>query len=205
MIQNDSYSIELCGYLLLQNDNNFHKLSETEISNAVEMSTKMGKLEAKKTPKTRMKELFEHEGISIVRREGKHPLGIFSQIQIDQSTKKVELFWEYIMEKKAAMDWLGYDYSVDDIMEIHLAHEYYHYIEIINDQRTEERLPVLMKKRKLFSHRCYIVAASEIAAHIFAMEYCKLPFHPLVMDYAWKLYQGNHSEEDREIFLRRMK
>lgn len=205
MIQNDSYSIALCGYFLLQNDKNFYKLSKTEISNVIEISTKMGKIEAKKVSKVRMKELFEHAGVAIVRREGKHPLGIFSQIQIDQSTRKVELFWEYILEKKAAMEWLGYDYSVDEIMEIHLAHEYYHYLEIINDQRTEERLPVLMKKGKLFSHRCYVVAASEIAANIFAMEYCKLPFHPLVMDYAWKLYRGNPSEEDREMFLERMK
>lgn len=87
--------------------------------------------------------------------------------------------------------------EIENVIDIHMAHELYHFLEYKDGKDTGDLLPKLTRF-KVFNLKktSKIVRASEIAAHIFCKEYLGLPFHPKVLDYLYLINSGEIREED---------
>lgn len=89
-----------------------------------------------------------------------------------------------------------YPISIDCITDIHVAHELYHVIEYIDNEKTGSLLPEITSfKIGRLEKKSEISKTSEAAAHIFCMELLNLPFHPKLLDYLYLLGTGEVTEE----------
>ncbi|WP_179281290.1 hypothetical protein [Paenibacillus sp. XY044] len=89
------------------------------------------------------------------------------------------------------------DEELERLVDIHLAHEYFHYLEYRAGQFTNDMLePVeVFRLGRRLVKRSSIVQCSEIAAHAFCKEMMGLLFLPNVLDYAFLIQNGSLSEE----------
>lgn len=92
--------------------------------------------------------------------------------------------------------------SIDNIKDMHIAHELYHLIEYMDGEYTPDMLPAVTSI-KIFGYerKSRISKASEAAAHIFCMRLLDLPFHPKMLDYLCLLGAGEVTEEKLIEFL----
>lgn len=95
--------------------------------------------------------------------------------------------------------------GVDQMMSLHLAHEYFHCLEYLKNGRVYRLLRPARKKGFLGIRECRIRTASEIAAHTFANEVMKPAVPPPVIDYLTMLRQGELSPEVFEKNVMRMR
>ena len=104
------------------------------------------------------------------------------------------------------------DYVIgeEEALAVHLAHEYFHYLEYHSSERKDDRTqpyyshgfvsdylePVQLVK--LFGRRrqAGILRCSEIAAHAFAKEMMGLEILPNYYDYTWLMAGGKLHRED---------
>lgn len=89
------------------------------------------------------------------------------------------------------------DDELERLVDIHLAHEFFHYVEYRAGQFTNDMLePVeVFRLGRRLVKRSSVVQCSEIAAHAFCKEMMGLPFLPNVLDYAFLIQTGSLSEE----------
>lgn len=92
--------------------------------------------------------------------------------------------------------------SIDNIKDMHVAHELYHLIEYMDGEYTPDMLPAVTSI-KIFGYerKSGISKASEAAAHIFCMRLLDLPFHPKILDYLCLLDAGEVTDEKLIEFL----
>ena len=92
----------------------------------------------------------------------------------------------------------GIDVTMCQIEQMHLAHEFYYYLEDSgagNVSQTSE--PVQFGILGLFTRRCAVRSLREIAAHTFAQKVCAADFHPLAWD--WLILNEESSDRANEF------
>lgn len=91
----------------------------------------------------------------------------------------------------------------DHLVDIHLAHEFYHYLEFKSGRFTNEELePVeVFRLGSLYAKRSGVAKTSEIAAHAFCKELLRLPCLPNLLDYVYLIGRGELSEQQFESRL----
>lgn len=191
-------SVEIFSYLLLKSDRYFNRLSSNQMELVLAQSIQIGKNEAKFFEGKSLREELSINHVKIQIRDDAHPVGIFSQIQIDPKKSEIQIFLGEMEKKRQAYIGItGMEVTMDQMIEIHLAHEFYHYIEMTQNKRTEDLVEKIeisgwrrVKQRRLLT-------SSEIAAHSFAMEYCNWEYHPLLMDYG--LHFSNQKKTAEEF------
>lgn len=78
----------------------------------------------------------------------------------------------------------GFQVSQDDLIALHLLHEWFHHLESTQLGRTDDALPkAVIKKWGPFYRKSRITRLREIAAHAFTQEVMKLPWSPLWLDH----------------------
>lgn len=96
--------------------------------------------------------------------------------------------------------------SVDNIKDMHIAHELYHLLEFTDGEYTPDLLPPVTRAKIFgFERRSGVSKASEAAAHIFCMRLLDLPFHPKMLDYLCLLNAGEVTREKLIEFLKNIK
>jgi hypothetical protein len=79
---------------------------------------------------------------------------------------------------------------------LHLAHEYFHYLEFTSGQSVSERLESVETFRLFgLSRKAKINKCSEVAAHAFAKTSLGLPWLPNGYDYIYLVETGKMKEE----------
>lgn len=90
----------------------------------------------------------------------------------------------------------------DTALKVHLAHEYFHYLEFqngfVSDSLEQVALTRILKWRRMGG----ILRASEIAAHAFAKELLGLPVLPNYYDYAYLCAEKKIRREDFLVRVR---
>ncbi|ELU5588512.1 hypothetical protein SCB17_003023 [Clostridium perfringens] len=88
---------------------------------------------------------------------------------------------------------------IEDVIDIHLAHELYHLLEY-NEQKDTSYLLNPITELKIFNFKKVrrVLKVSEIAAHKFCKEYLDMTFHPKVLDYLYLIGRGELNEK---VFL----
>jgi hypothetical protein len=98
----------------------------------------------------------------------------------------------------------GYRVSSEDLVALHLTHEWFHHLEIHAIGRTDRLLPkVLVKRWGPFTRRDYVGKTREIAAHAFTKRSLGLSWFPTLVDHLL-LYmdKGWSKTQIREHFQR---
>lgn len=96
----------------------------------------------------------------------------------------------------------GYPIRGDDLIALHLIHEWFHHLEASRIGRTDLRLPkVPVRRIGPVSWKQPLKKAREIAAHAFTQELMGLSFYPLLLDHLL-LYtdRGLGKQQIREQF-----
>lgn len=188
----DNRILALCE---LSNDLLYHKIPREKLSYYIDASLKAGKDAASEFLHEDLAALYEKNGITVEYREsGKGAYGIVyrGQITLSKSGCSLEVFTSSIRElaeHSAGTDLLPIDYEL--AKKIHLAHEFFHYLEYSRDQTVSQMLNRVLimnflgLKRYAAINRC-----SEVAAHAFAMELLKLPVLPNYYDYRYLINTG---------------
>ena len=197
ILSNDTFA-----YAILKTDRYFNRLNTSQIEFLIEKSTKLGFDTAHEFFGKLLIEELEEQNVKIVFREETQPAGIFSQIQLDRKKSEIQIFLGSMERKRQAyINIVREPISLDQMIQIHLMHEFYHFIELSKERRTEElvgKVAVMgfggMKQR-------LITSTSEIAAQTFAFKYGNLSHHPLLMDYALLFEQQNKPVEQVEEYI----
>ncbi len=189
---------ELMSLAELREDLYYKKISEEKIRYYINESIKIGQeaannilnkyqgsslIEICEEKKLKLDKPDEEYDFEIVKLRGEYDSDENSIILYDLSIKKLE---------KALNDAkVGLELSYDEIKEIQIAHELYHYLEDTEIGVTYKKLEDV----RIFLTKKYpIKKTSDIAAHIFCKELLKLSYHPKLLDYCY-LIGTKYSDE----------
>lgn len=96
--------------------------------------------------------------------------------------RRVDLYVGEIARKHEALLGLGVEMSLDDLVELHLAHEFYHVLEFSSGRRTERLVPPMRVRGLLGVRSRPARRSSEVAAHAFARAWLGHGPHPVLID-----------------------
>ncbi|HIR31639.1 MAG TPA: hypothetical protein IAB83_06545 [Candidatus Faecousia faecavium] len=182
---------ELSGDLL------FHKIPKNRLGYYVDQSLKAGLEAAKTYCGQSMQDIYRDNHIAIRYVEGgKKSYGVIlrGQAVMSKDGCSVEVYQDSIETLAAYSELDGVHLTLEQALNVHLAHELYHIWEyqnnhsIVNDLEPIVSLQCLGIRRKSHIHKC-----EEIAAHTFAKELLKLPKLPNYFDYAYLIGTGKMS------------
>jgi hypothetical protein len=194
----------------LSEDSQFAKLPKDQIENYL---TALRKIAIRKAVKvkgenTSLRDICKARDVTV--RIVDQPAGgptLPYRAEIYYQERKINISKQSIMQMANQLQDLtlldGYHtMAVNEIIDIHIAHELYHLLEYLDGEETGSLLPTVVRyKIGTFEKRAQIVRASEAAAHIFCMELLKLPFHPKLLDYLYLLRLGKVTEAKLLTFL----
>ncbi|WP_202128891.1 hypothetical protein [Paenibacillus dendrobii] len=196
-------SDEILGCMELKQDPLFHKIPEDKIAYYVQASLRAGRVAAEKYKGCNIRRMYREAGL---RHEVTDASGDFHQVsfraQIDFAKKPPQiLLYSSSLNgmQRVCRNILGAsptaEPDMDRLIDIHLAHEFYHWLEYREGSFTNERLePIEVFKLGPYTKRSSVVQCSEIAAHAFCKEVLDLPCLPNLLDYAY-LIEDNQLQE----------
>ncbi|MDF2595105.1 MAG: hypothetical protein K0R69_1446 [Clostridia bacterium] len=194
-------SDEIMAFLELKEDSQFSNIAPKDYVFYLSKSMAFGKIESQRYRRQDLEAILKSEGVQILHHQNVNTMEtpfsmIQSQIYFTKEEKKIEIFVGVIEEKRRAMEKFGLRISAEEMRRLHLAHEFYHFLEFSRDQRTGERLPPISKKLLgIIPVQSYVTRTNEIAAHQFAKEVCNFPIHPKIMDYCYQITKGAYKRE----------
>ncbi len=189
------------GLMELSRDPMYRRIPEERRLYYAERSLEFGREAASENEGAAIGELLDRAGLS-VRLEGSSGgmFGTALRAQIDWTGKApyITVYREsmrQLAEAASAFPEIFGELTVEQAADIHLAHEYYHWLEYISGTFTADRLlPVEIRfgplRRKASVRQC-----GEIAAHAFAKELLGLPHLPSLLDVCYLIHQGERSQE----------
>lgn len=176
----------------LSRDLLFYKIPSEQVEYYVNSAICIGAAAAEQYQSNDIYELCAENGIiiEISDRSGKF-FGIRMRAEIHMSDdEKIIILYQQSIDDiaKAVLDCLPCEQrlSKDKILKMHIAHEFFHFIEQKNGCRVNEVLPKVVTFSVLGLHRkASILTLSEVAAHSFSKRLLGLPHYPYLYD---KLY-----------------
>lgn len=131
----------------------------------------------------RIKENLKEWGVQAVLVKEGNPIQVHAQTLWNHGVLKVELFETVMTQIGRLLETAGIAMTEQEITDLHLAHEYYHCVEYLQDRMISRRLePVFYRTMGVIRRKGYVSRTREIAAHMFAREVCAFPFHPKCLD-----------------------
>lgn len=177
---------------LLTRDLLYHKIPPEQVEHYVNTALTIGSDMARACPSKDIYKLCADNGIAIeeMSTKGKYfGVRMRAEIHIRDEETKIRLYKQSIEDIARSLREFfpeGQRLSYDAINKMHLAHEFFHYIEERDNVKVNEMLPQVVTFSFLGYHRrATILTLSEVAAHSFSKELLKLPHYPYLYD---KLY-----------------
>ncbi len=183
-------------YLELRQDFLFDKIPNDKIGYYLDKSLTIGQEKARSVFSRDIKALLKEAHITIENNEGSgefFKVKLRAQFEFDpKGNNKIILYHESI--KSFAKD-CGLDFQT--AIDLHLVHEYFHYLESIETKRVPESLdPVVNFKIFKFKRYAYINRCSEIAAHAFVKEFLNLDTLPNHYDFEYLIKNKKMTPSD---------
>lgn len=211
-VQHLGLTDEVLAHAELTKDPLYRKIPRDRLAYYVDRSLHRGREVAQASRGMSIRELYRSEGLryEITDRSGTfHQLSLRAQIDFNKTPPEVVIYaaslrgmadaYRAIMSpgEQAQRPSSRQDDELERLVDIHLAHEFFHYLEYRAGQFTNDMLePVeVFRLGRRLVKRSSVVQCSEIAAHAFCKEMMDLPFLPNVLDYAFLLQTGSLSEE----------
>ncbi|MDQ0089816.1 hypothetical protein J2T12_003229 [Paenibacillus anaericanus] len=211
----NSLSDEMLACAELEQDPLFHKIPRDKIPYYVKESLDKGRQIGAAFAGNSVRALCQREGLKyeITGKSGKfHQVSFRAQIDFAKAPPEITVYSASLSEMQQALEALmGHHESPDmeQLIDIHLAHEFYHYLEYKSGRFTNELLePIDVLKLGFYTKRSSVVKCSEIAAHAFCKEITGLPYLPNLLDYVYlienktmSIEQFKHKMQDWKSWL----
>lgn len=209
--QNEVQAFDLCALGLdddilalaeLERDPVFHKLDSGRYGYYLEQSLGAGRRAARPLQGQDIRVLLEEAGIEfrLAESAGTGTMKVALRAQLDWSGKvpHITVYRESLRQLQIAAETRGAlgPVTFDRIVDIHLAHEYYHWLEYRSGQFTNELLePIECFRIGPFRRKATVLQTSEIAAHAFCKEMLGLPYLPSLLDHMYLIQTGETKME----------
>lgn len=183
-------SFEL-GRMELQKSPIYEKIPEAERKCYIEESLRYGQEAADKMLKKNKSifQLLDENKIKLEKKESRKVGGAFTlrgEINFDKVDCSITVNEESIQSiYRGGRQSLPKELilSQKQALEVHLSHEFFHYLEFKSGETVSERLPKARVPLFLkLSHQVEVIECSEIAAHAFAKQFCHLKVLPNYYD-----------------------
>ncbi|WP_461207361.1 hypothetical protein [Clostridium sp. DL1XJH146] len=199
-------SDELLALCELSNDLLFHKIPKEKYMYYIKNSLKCGEEFAEKYCGQNIRELYKKNGIIIKYSEEKNSycgVQFRAHVVIDKKETIVTMYTKSLNEFSDNSSYQGNDYiSYDTALDMHLCHEFYHFIEHKEEFTISEKLDEIVTiKLPFFTRKAHINRCSEIAAHAFAKKMLQLKYLPNIYDYIYMVNTGKMSREKFDELL----
>lgn len=174
---------KMLAFLELKDDIFFDKLCKQQIAYYIESSIKIGKEVALRYKDDNIEKKLKENNIDIKIGTG-NSINIRAQAYFTKDTGEIIIYKNSInnIYKIALKE--NIDLSEEDIYNIHLIHEYYHFLEYKNNMYTDELLKRI-QIGKIIKRNVKIVKSREISAHIFCKNFLSLDLNPKILDYLY--------------------
>lgn len=131
----------------------------------------------------RLLNLLLKEGVC-VRFRDKHPLDPTIRAQYSKKPKTIDIYRNSLNQISHFFKAMGEEVADDEVILLHLIHEWFHHLEENRCGRTDAQLPkVVIKQIGPIRQRKSIFRTREIAAHTFTQSVLNLSWPPLILDY----------------------
>lgn len=191
----------------LSNDLLFNKIKSEKYLYYIDGSLSAGASAAQLYKGQNIHDLYKSNGIEIEYSDEKN---IFSgvefraQVTMDKNKKSVKLYRKSINELARMSTLDNESISLSRAIDIHLCHEFYHYLEFCEGKSTTEKLDtVVTMKIGPFERKAHVNRCSEIAAHSFAKEMLQLDYLPNVYDYIYLINSKKMTQKDFDELIER--
>ncbi len=201
---------DILGYAELSRDMLAHRIPPKQRRYYVEEALQIGKQQAQKYQwlyHHDLRALCQDRNIKIHLEERSGKLGKMrfrAQFEWSTTEKKIILYRSSLQELQRCTTILpsSQPCTLEQMINIHLAHELFHAIECDEIGQTYEQLePINTFKLGRFQRKAFVTRTSEIAAHAFCKEWMNLPWLPNLLDYAHFMYTDSLSQQDFDYQL----
>lgn len=210
MFEIENINNQVLAYGALKNDLLFHKIPKEKYKYYIDESLKIGREKAMLLKQYSIEQLCQENHIMIkyAKQDGKfYGVRFRANIEMSENEKKIILYKDSLDEiAKASQIFLQKNITVEDVINIHLAHELFHFYEYMDKQPTNEKLESIVRikigPKKFYST---VMSTCEIAAHAFAKEFLGLEFLPNLFDYLLLVEQGEMNLDKFKLLLKQWK
>lgn len=179
---------EILSLLELVEDSLFHKIPKEKIKYYINEAIQIGKNLANEYKGKDIESLLKNHGVEVVIKEccESKNLDIRGEIIFDKEEKQIIIYKNSINQIIETLKKHGLSISRKEVYNIHLAHEFYHFLEYSNNDNTNYKLDKIeIVLGRLIKRKATILKTREIAAHAFCKEILNLKFHPKLLDYIY--------------------
>ncbi|ALC80367.1 MULTISPECIES: hypothetical protein [Bacillus] len=206
----ESLDDQLLAYLELKKDLLFHRIPSDKIYYYVTRSLEIGRKKAQSFLHKDIKSLCKQNQLEI---EISDSIGVFHQVKFraeiifTKKKSKIKIYKPSLVELIEAYNLISEtELTYQDVLSIHLAHEFYHYLEYREKQFTNELLDkVDALKIGPYKKKSTVVSCSEIAAHSFCKELIGIDFLPNLFDSIYLVHKNMWTVQDFENHFRKTK
>lgn len=202
-----NYNDRVLAMCELSNDLLFNKIKSEKYLYYIDSSLSAGASAAQLYKGQNIHDLYRSNGIEI---QYSHEKNIISgvefraQVTMDKNKKCVKLYKKSIEELARLSMVDNESISLGRAIEIHLCHEFYHYLEFCEGKSTAEKLDTIVSmKIGPFERKAHINRCSEIAAHSFVKEMLQLDYLPNVYDYIYLINSKKMTQKDFDELIER--
>ena len=197
---------EVLGCMELRQDPLFHKIPPEKIPYYVRESLQAGRLAAETYKGFGIRDMYRDAGLryEITETSGTfHNISFRAQIDFSKTTPEIILYasslkgMRTVCQKILGERLCGSAADLDLLVDIHLAHEFYHWLEYREKIFTNEKLErIEVFKLGPYTRKSSVVQCCELAAHAFCKELLGLPFLPNLLDYAYLIGEQQLAKGD---------
>ncbi len=199
-------SPEILAFLELEQDDYFAFVSAEQTIEWIEAAMQYGKEISERYPPyqnlTKLCNQLLADGIRIQFRPS-HPNGEWIRAQYYPRSSTIEIYHSSLNQLRSFFAQQCFEpVEEEDLIAMHLYHEWFHYLEEKKFGRTDLLLPkVTVKQWGPFTLKKSLSRTREIAAHTFTQKILQLPWSPLLLDQLLLLrHEGWNRGQIREHF-----
>ena len=191
----------------LYTDHLFSKIPKSKLHYYIDYPIKIGNTVAETTKylnkNFKLREICMERNINIDIIDKEYRVGkIKFRAEIFLRKRKINIMGASIKQLQECLD---DKFTFDEVVDIHIAHELYHFIEYDKKVKTNQ----ILDKIESFKFGCFkrhstIVKTSEIAAHAYCKKLLGLNFHPKALDYQYMMKQNIINEKKLEEYFKNL-
>jgi hypothetical protein len=200
-----SLPLKVLGLLELKQDSFFSEIEPKQIPMIIQEAIRYGEQIASKVPgytdlQSLLKRLLKQK-VRVSFQE-KPPSALSTRARYWRKEKRIEIYRSSLKQLESFFSQWFSPIHQDDLIALHLFHEYFHHLEETKYGRTDEKMPkVVVKAWGPWYRKQTISRTREIAAHAFTQKCLGLSWSPLLLDQLiYHLEQGKTRSAIREYF-----
>ncbi|MCS1351518.1 hypothetical protein [Mechercharimyces sp. CAU 1602] len=177
-------------YMELEQDSYFSLFSSADITTYIDRSLHYGKQAAQKIALPTSSGLDEllnvvlRSGAAVRFDDGTSSQSHWVRAQYKPKEKQIVIYRSSLEQLRQFFARAHFNVSPDDLIALHLYHEWFHHLEVTRLGRTDRSLPkIIVHKWGPFKQRAYVERTREIAAHAFTQHALGISWYPSLLDH----------------------